>query len=354
MTAKKKRTTALVSLAAGICVFAGAAFANYTTSGGYSVYKKAIIGALGTENYTMEARVSMDIDGAPIAEAYTKEMYAKDGDANLYREEKSSYAGGEAGYDTSTYMQDNIQINIYKHPETGKIETSLYDSEEEKEHYDPSNYTALSGGIDMSRETDQKMVRFIELLADTFMGDLKNNFVYVSGDDQSKDYEMVLDGMQVPEFVNAGLSAMFSGMSSSEYNQDDPTLALGKDPVVRSAYTKFSVDSEGRLLHNDLQAVLAGRDENGQEHTMTMNMSIDLSGYGTTVPPKADLNSLENITYQSSRDREPIQETDVTNFVANDDGTVEIHYADGTAVVVNKETSEMIEIAGPQEAETAE
>ena len=42
------------------------------------------------------------------------------------------------------------------------------------------------------------------------IGDLKNNIIYVSGDDNSSTYEMNLDAIQIPEVANAGLSAMFS------------------------------------------------------------------------------------------------------------------------------------------------
>lgn len=331
MTAKEKRMTALISLGAGICVFAGAAFANYTTSGGYSVYKKAIIGALGEENYTLNADVSLKIDGKEISSGNTKEMFSEKGDANLYKESTSVYYDGtESSY--KTYMQDNISIQIYDDGEA-----QVMDGERSKQRYNPKNGSSLNGGIDMDRETDQKMVRFVELLADTFMGDLKNNFVYVSGDDNSKKYELTLDGMQVPEFVNAGLSAAFSSMSNNEYNQDDPTLALGKDPVVRSASTIFTVDNEGRLLHNDLRAELIGKGRDGAEHSLVLDISINMSDYGTTTPPKADLENLK-ISYQESKDANSV-DYDVEDGVTI---TKEID-ADGNVRVVFPEEAEVVE-----------
>lgn len=355
MTAKKKRTTALISLVAGICVFAGAAFANYTTSGGYSVYKKAIIGALGENNYTMESRMSLKIDDTVLSDGSVKEMFSAEGDANLYRKESTVYAeDGERKYESSLYMQDKTEIRIYDYGDGEGARANIRDGEESKKYYNPKSSTTLGGGIDMSRETDQKMIRFVELLADTFMGDLKNNFVYVSGDDNSKKYELVLDGMQVPEFVNAGLSAMFSSMSNEEYNQDDPALALGKDPVVRSASTVFTVDNEGRLLHNDLRAELVGRDSSGKEHALVLEVSINMSDYGTTTPPKADIGSL-NIEYQESRDSGRRADTnEMVMSTANDDGTVTITYADGTTAVVNKETNTLVEINKAEAAEVEE
>ena len=43
------------------------------------------------------------------------------------------------------------------------------------------------------------MVNFVELIGDTMIGDLKNNIIYVSGDDNSSTYEMNLDAIQIPE-----------------------------------------------------------------------------------------------------------------------------------------------------------
>lgn len=78
------------------------------------------------------------------------------------------------------------------------------------------------------------MVNFVELIADTMIGDLKNNIIYVSGDDNSSTYEMNLDAIQIPEVANAGLSAMFSGNIANSDDDSDPYILLEQIRLLKT------------------------------------------------------------------------------------------------------------------------
>lgn len=314
MTRNKKQRITIISLVLGVCMFAGAALANYTVAGGYDVYKKALLGVPYADNYTMDVTLDLLIDGKSIGTEQLHEEFSEEGDANLYQMSLTKQADGNWNSLTA-YYQDQTEICIYQSDDYPEEEISVYDSERAKEYYTPKQSRYFIGGMEEENETDKKMLRFVELLADMFMGDLKNNFVYVTGDADSKQFELALDGLQVPEFVNAGLSAVFS--SNYQYVKEtglqdyyasgdisvlsDPLVLLGDDPVVRSASTEFSVDSTGRLLHNDLRAELVGKDINGKSHSLVLEIAIDFSDYGTTVPKKFDLTNKE-IRYMESRD----------------------------------------------------
>ena len=137
-------------------------------------------------------------------------------------------------------------------------------------------------------------------MADTLVGDLKNNIVYVSGDDNSSTYEIKLEGIQIPELVNAGLSAMFSSMNQySSYNEDDVFLKLGTDPVVKSASLTFTVDREGRLLDETGTFTLAGFGEDGASHEACVTETLKID-YGTAKPEKIDISPLKNVDYHSA------------------------------------------------------
>ena len=66
------------------------------------------------------------------------------------------------------------------------------------------------------------------------IGDLKNNIIYVSGDDNSSTYEMNLDAIQIPEVANAGLSAMFSENIADSDDDSDPTSCLEQIRLLKT------------------------------------------------------------------------------------------------------------------------
>lgn len=56
-----------------------------------------------------------------------------------------------------------------------------------------STYTGIDGnflGIDMDENTNQKLVKFLEVAADMVVGDLKNNVVLTGEDDNTLEYQV--------------------------------------------------------------------------------------------------------------------------------------------------------------------
>ena len=62
------------------------------------------------------------------------------------------------------------------------------------------------------------MIRVVELMADAFVGDIKNNFVLTEKTDDSKSYSVSLTESQIPEIVNAGVSLVASSMAAAQNN----------------------------------------------------------------------------------------------------------------------------------------
>ena len=61
-----------------------------------------------------------------------------------------------------------------------------------------------------------RMVNFMEIAADTVMGDLKNNFVQLGKDGDKTQYQIEISKDQVPSLVNAGLSLFAYSMTADE------------------------------------------------------------------------------------------------------------------------------------------
>ena len=74
-------------------------------------------------------------------------------------------------------------------------------------------------GVDQDDEMARRMVNFMEIAADTVVGELKNNFVQVGKEDGSTLYQVEIAKNQVPSLVNAGLSLFaYSVGQSHDYD----------------------------------------------------------------------------------------------------------------------------------------
>lgn len=350
MKLTRKRMTTAVGMAVGVTLLAGAAFASYNTSNGYEIGKTAVKGLMNNENYTVEGKLALLIDGENVNTTEIKELYDRNGDVKLNRNEKSETSEAYSGYMGSAsyeeYIQDNDRISVYHRPPNGDVQTSVYRGEN---YYNTFGSNASFDLMidDEDKETANKIIRFVELVADTMIGDLKNNIVYVSGDDSSSSYELNLDAVQIPEVVNAGLSAMFSSMN--QYDTEDPFMIFGTDPIIKDASLKFTVDSEGRLTNAFVSSTLSG---NG--HEGTVEGSLKLYDYGTTKPERVDISTFPNVhIYDMNEDgtinseaadtsveteaaEKNLHVDDEGNVLNSDDeivGTVEIN-GDGEGVIV--------------------
>lgn len=355
MKLTKKRMTTAIGMAVGITLLTGAAFASYNTSNGYEIGKTAIKGLMQNDNYTAECKIALLLDGENVNTTTFKELYDRNGDVKLNRTDKSETSEAYENYifanQYEEYVQDNDKITVY-HRADGTEESSVY--EDYGEYYNCGTFDLMGiNDNEDDKEVQNKIIRFTELVADTFVGDLKNNIVYVSGDDGSSSYEMNLDAVQIPEVVNAGLSAMFSTLNMNNQDFDDeyqdPFMQFGTDPIIKNVSLKFTVDSEGRLTNAEASSTLSG---NGHEGTVEFGLKI--YDYGTTQPQRIDISTLKNVeTHTMNEDRNAKYENtvdievsengyhvDENGNVLNDNdeivGTAVIN-GDGESVIVYKD-----------------
>ena len=295
MKSNKKKITMAIGMVLGVTVLAGATFASYNTSNGYDVAKTAVKGLMKNENYTANMTTKISLDGKEISSDTLKELYDRNGDVKINKENKV------LSYDYNSEYREWVQ------DDTNIISSTHYDDEKRTlVEKNASEYLNLFGEFDKFYTEDanedkrnQKMVNFVELIADTMIGDLKNNIIYVSGDDNSSTYEMNLDAIQIPEVANAGLSVMFNPTGDA-YDDSEPYNVLGTDPIVKNVSVKFTVDNEGRFTNLNAEASMVGNDSNGEKHEATVNITLDMSDYGTTKPERVDISTLPNVEYSDN------------------------------------------------------
>lgn len=268
----KKKTKAIIALAVGIVTLSTAAFASYTSSNGYDVLKKAVIDTLDTPNYTLKYDVSLKADDKVLFTDSGYEQFDKTSGA-LYIEDK--------GNDNSRDIECVIANEPYEY-------TSYMDIEDNKIKF--TKYPIGEWGIqntlsiDKNDKTVAKYIRFGELFVDTFVGDLKNNFILTSQTDDEKTYQITLSSVQVPEIVNAGFGVIYANVMEyidEEHMTDEEKAVkqMGENPTVKNASLKFVVDKNNKITDAKIVGVLEG---NG--HTMTLEVNANLTDIGTTVP----------------------------------------------------------------------
>lgn len=282
MKLKKKKAIIATSVITGVCILAGSAFANYSTANGYDVFKTGVKNTVGMKNYTFEATVKVNADGEETWDLSNIEKYdANGGNPSLSQFEKTISKDGESIY--QRIIRD------------GKRYYPTYEMDKPSEWEAHPNYDDNPGTFDMlsddDRNTADKVIRFVELLSDAVVGDLKNNFVY-GGESEygGEKYAIALDKIQIPELINAGLSAVCA-LNSYDINDyedsfyrhlepSDPEYYMYHNSSITSVSCGFETDTEGRLADTLVTINIASEDG----HTIEMAFGLKLYDIGSTVP----------------------------------------------------------------------
>lgn len=233
----KKRNRITVCLVAGVLILAVSAGAAFGSVNGYSTYKEAVKAlALKTDNVTMQGSMKATLDG--------KEFVSMTGEMAIDGKNKSSHVissefGGQKNesYDTTIGNTDtwfNADSKYYRE--------YTYDNDQTAE--DRNNLLGVSADDEMSK----RMVNFMEIAADTVMGDLKNNFVQLGKDGDKTQYQIEISKDQVPSLVNAGLS-LFAYSVAADEGSDWGVYYENYSASELNAYEKLS----GNKLSEDFR-----------------------------------------------------------------------------------------------------
>jgi len=224
MKSNKKKITMAIGMVLGVTVLAGATFASYNTSNGYDVAKTAVKGLMKNENYTANMTTKISLDGKEISSDTLKELYDRNGDVKINKENKVS------SYDYNNEYREWVQ------DDTNIISSTHYDGE-----------------------------------------------------------KRTLVEENASEYLN------LFGEFDKFYTEDaNPYTLLGTDPIVKNVSVKFTVDNEGRFTNLNAEASMVGNDSNGEKHEATVNITLDMSDYGTTKPERVDISTLPNVEYSNN------------------------------------------------------
>lgn len=240
----RKHFMTLVCLITGLVILTTAVYANYDNAIGYANYKNAVKKLMVQDNFTADATVDLHVDG----ESMVKQSMS----VKLEGPKKGSSVETSDSYKNYRYYSDGKMVNYWEDSNT----YSTYETS--------SNVMQM---LDADDETQQKAVRFAELLADTLVGDLKNSFVLVSDEDGIKEYNVSISGSQIPEVVNAGVSLMFSSIKVNYMERSGWVDYENYEVLIKDVYKKetgkelnWNTDDEEEL--NEMNEVVGKMGEN--------------------------------------------------------------------------------------------
>lgn len=196
----KKRSRLMICLVAGVLILAVSATAAFGSVNGYAKYKNALKAlALEEDNFTAAADLTMTMDG--------KEAMAAHVDYAMAAPNYSSYA---------TVTQNGKTYEEYSGTVDGVYTCYGHDDTYYQSQDDSGQKNLL--GFDADDEMQNRLVTFMEIAADTVVGDLKNNFVEVGSEGDSTLYQVNISNSQVPSLVNAGLSLFAYTLADGQSN----------------------------------------------------------------------------------------------------------------------------------------
>lgn len=252
----KKRV--MTCLAAGVCILAVSATAAFGSVNGYANYKSAVKNlALTTDNVSAKATFSLAYDG--------KEVVTGEGEV------------AKDGRNNSSHFVIDGQEESYSTTLDGA--TTWFNVDDDHYYTSEASFDGQTHGLlDVSEEDAEltgRIINFLELGADTLMGDLKNNVVETGASDGEYTYQLDISHSQVPALVNAGLSVLAYAVSDSI-----ATTSYVEYQDYDQAAFKYYEQQTGKILDEDFLAHYRGdiNDDDWWSNNDVLDKFNDLQG----------------------------------------------------------------------------
>jgi len=171
----------------------------------YETLKKAALDALTYRNVTTEGQFTLSINGEIYDE---KNLYYINGDNSSL-----DYYNDENGSLVFNYTSNNISIRPDYIEENGK---QWYSAHIRYDYYNNAFVSSGPFGMFNPEERDSAGMRFMEMVVDALVGNLKNN-ITMSTNGGRRYIQGTLTENQVPEIVKAGIDVLVEQSGNDWY-----------------------------------------------------------------------------------------------------------------------------------------
>ncbi|MFD0697634.1 hypothetical protein ACFQZT_26505 [Paenibacillus sp. GCM10027628] len=282
-----KKGLTVLSFTVGACLFVSTAFADSLLGSGYdslkgSVKSTAAMMEKGLGNYTVETLYTLkDNDKILIQSSETKKFDT----VNKMSESKTVNTGTD-GKTTSNFTYEDAKYSAWKN----SVENKLYVTEF------PNDMKRSAPG-EFQDPFKENRAPEIEKIVDAVVGNLKDYVQVEEGANGSKLYAGSLSEAQVPALANA--VASFGFKQSLSHDSNMPTI--NSDIFVKKVVGSAVENRAGYLENVTGDITLSGKDQNGVQHDLSLNVVLKLSDVGTTKVVKPDLAGadVEKVSYSN-------------------------------------------------------
>ena len=269
---KKKRLKTIAVTAAAGCLLLTMSITAFASSGsGYETYKNAAESTMLAQNATVNAQFEVKDNGLIILS----------GSSNVKLNDENSSS-------KTSLVVDGVS-KIY---ETSKDEANgTFVSRGDDQYYVMQKSNENS---DSDKEKNDKLsassstVKLAEMLTDTLVGDVKNQFVQ-----DGQTISLNLEGAQIPELAKLAISAAAENNGRLENGHHDNTgndaslkLLMDKLPKLSNVDVKsisMTATVDGNVLKdNQVAVVIIGADANGSAHELSVMIKGDITNIGNT------------------------------------------------------------------------
>ncbi len=268
-----KKTAMLISFTLGTLLVATTALADIANKSGYDQLKDALKvtaeqGSEKFDSFTLDFSIALMDNGKTLMTSNEIKKYDRLKGASETISTGESLNGDKNNY--QYYADKTTQIRV------SESDPTIYVTEYAK----PREGEVFNNPFKEDEAAD------LEKILDAIVGSLKDYVVVVENSDASKELEGKLTGSQIPALVNAVASYSLK----QEFNGNQSNMPhLTKDVYVNSVSGKANVNKDGVMESILGTAVLSGKNEQGTDHDVTVEILVKLSGINTTTVTKPDL-----------------------------------------------------------------
>jgi len=287
---KKKGFKTMAVTAVTGCILLSLSAATFANSGsGYADYKAAVETTLLAKNATVAAQYEVTDQGSIILSGNSTQK--------LDNKDRSSQTSVTVGGVTKAFATSAVNGTVIT-----EADGKYYSSTKGNGKFDGDHRADLSAS--------SSTVKLAEMLADTLVGDVKNQFV-----ENGQTISVNLEGAQIPELARLALSAAAENSNHSGDFKNSGKQGPGESmkPMmdqmpkltnidVKSLAMTATVDGT-TLKDNDFTVVLTGNDLSGVAHEITVKLSAKITDVGSTKIEAIDTNGQQVNTIVPGRAR---------------------------------------------------
>ncbi|TBL76607.1 hypothetical protein [Paenibacillus thalictri] len=274
-----KKAIPVLAFAVGASVFVSTAFADMLLGSGYDRFKNSIKNTAaqletGLNSYTIEGLFSLKDNNQLLLQS-TFVNKVEPG-----KSENTSSTQTANGETEKHYSYSDKKLSVWKSGSDDKYYATEYPDDMNR-----------NGGKSFDNPFKEKGAQEVEKIVDAMVGNLKDNVQAEERPEGGRIYSGSLSEAQVPAVVNAVSSFGFKQMIGQQGRMEkEANLPKIESDIFVKKVTGKAVENKAGLLENVTgDIVLTGKDKNGVQHDLLLNVAVKLSDIGNTKVTTPDL-----------------------------------------------------------------